>query len=84
MNEKKLKKLLQEFSENPAGVRFTVLCSVCNLFFGEPRHKSSSHHVYKTPWVGDPRVNIQNNKGMAKAYQVKQVLKAVTKVKEEE
>jgi len=25
-------------------------------------------------WQGDPRVNIQNNKGKAKAYRVKQVL----------
>jgi hypothetical protein len=29
------------------------------------------------PWQGDPRVNIQNFKGMAKAYQVKQVLCAI-------
>lgn len=40
----------------------------------------SSHHVYKTSWQGDPRVNIQNNKGKAKAYQVKQVLLAVEKL----
>jgi len=35
------------------------------------------------PWVGDPRVNIQNDKGMAKAYQVKQVLKAIKRLKNE-
>ena len=29
------------------------------------------------PWQGDPRVDIQNHKGMAKAYQVKQVRKAI-------
>ncbi len=29
------------------------------------------------PWKGDPRVNIQNYKGKAKAYQVKQVLLAI-------
>ena len=33
--------------------------------------------VYKTPWQGDPRVNIQNAKGKAKAHQVKQVLQAI-------
>jgi hypothetical protein len=38
---------------------------------------SGSHRVYKTPWIGDPRVNIQDDKGMAKSYQVKQVLKAI-------
>jgi len=34
------------------------------------------------PWTGDPRVNIQNDHGNAKAYQVKQVLKAIAKLKE--
>jgi hypothetical protein len=28
---------------------------------------------------GDPRVNIQNDRGKAKAYQVRQVLKAIDK-----
>jgi hypothetical protein len=32
-----------------------------------------------TPWPGDPRVNIHNDKGKAKAYQVRQVLKAIDK-----
>jgi hypothetical protein len=36
--------------------------------------------VYKTPWFGDPRVNIQNEKGKAKAYQVRQVLKAIERM----
>jgi hypothetical protein len=34
------------------------------------------------PWPGDPRVNIQNAKGKAKPYQVRQVLKAIAKLKE--
>ena len=29
------------------------------------------------PWPGDPRVNIQNAKGKAKPYQVRQVLLAI-------
>ena len=32
-------------------------------------------------WPGDPRVNIQNNNGKAKHYQVKQVLQAIEKLK---
>jgi hypothetical protein len=39
--------------------------------------------VYKTPWQGDPRINIQNHKGKAKAYQVKQVLLAIEKLEVE-
>jgi hypothetical protein len=52
---------------------------VCEHYFGEPRQTSGSHAVFKTPWPGDPRVNIQNDKGKAKAYQVRQVLKAIDK-----
>ncbi len=37
------------------------------------------HLVFKTPWPGDPRVNIQNDHGTAKAYQVRQVLAAIEK-----
>jgi hypothetical protein len=62
---------------NPKGIRFRDLCKVCDFYFGEARQKGSSHCIYKTPWQGDPRVNIQNHKGMAKAYQVRQVLKAI-------
>ena len=36
--------------------------------------------MFKTPWPGDPRVNIQSDKGKAKAYQVPQVLKAIDKM----
>jgi hypothetical protein len=36
------------------------------------------------PWFGDPRVNIQNSKGQAKAYQVKQVLKAIERLEVED
>ena len=45
-----------------------------------PRQKSTSHRVYRTPWLGDPRVNVQNAKGMAKPYQVRQVIKAIEKL----
>jgi len=45
--------------------------------FGEPGKSSGSHRIYNTPWRGDPGSNIQNDKGMTKAYQVKQVSKAI-------
>ena len=65
---------------NPKNVRFVDLCKVCENYFGKPRNRGSSHKIYKTPWQGDPRINIQNNKGKAKAYQVKQVLLALDKL----
>jgi hypothetical protein len=68
---------------NPANVRFSDLCKVCDFYFGEPRQKGTSHRIYKTPWLGDPRVNIQNSKGKAKAYQVRQVLRAIKRLADE-
>lgn len=69
--------------ESPQNVRFSDLEKVCTHFFGEARNKGTSHHVFKTPWAGDPRINIQKSKSdMAKPYQVKQVVKALNKLKE--
>ena len=69
-------KLLAKIAREPANVRFTELMSLCEIYFGPPR-RSGSHVVFKTPWYGDPRVNLQNSGGMAKVYQVRQVLNAV-------
>jgi hypothetical protein len=74
--------LIAEMNRNPKGVRFKDLCKVCDHYFGKARQTGSSHRVYKTPWTGDPRVNIQNDKGMAKAYQVRQVLRAIERLEE--
>jgi hypothetical protein len=76
----KVEDIIAEMKRNPKGIRYQDLCKVCDSLFGEARQKSSSHRIYKTPWQGDPRVNIQNDKGMAKAYQVKQVLKAIERL----
>ena len=73
-------KSLQKMRLNPKGVRFNELKRICEHYFGQPRQSGSSHCVFKTPWPGDPRVNIQNDKGKAKAYQVRQVLLAIEKL----
>ena len=62
-----------------AAVHFTDLANVCRHYFGEPRIVGS-HHIFKMPWAGDPRVNIQNDKNKAKAYQVRQVLAALDRL----
>jgi len=69
--------LLEAMKQNPVGVRFADACKVADHFFGEPTQKKSSHRVWKMPWPGNPRVNMQNEKGSAKAYQVRQRLEAV-------
>jgi hypothetical protein len=76
----KINDILAQMRQNPKDVKFADLCKVCENFFGEPRNSSGSHRIYKTPWQGDPRINLQNFGGKAKAYQVKQVLMAIGKV----
>lgn len=72
-----LDKILLQMHTQPAGVRFADLKAVCSAYFGKPRESATSHVIYKTPWPGDPRVNIQTSKGKAKPYQVRQVLLAI-------
>jgi hypothetical protein len=75
--------IIAKMKRNPKDIRFADLGKVCEFYFGEPRQKGSSHRIYKTPWQGDPWINIQNFKGRAKAYQVKQVLLALEKLEVE-
>ena len=76
----KTEDILLQMKRNPKNVRYQDLCKVCDFYFGNPRQTSSSHRIYKTPWQGDPRINIQQSKGKAKAYQVRQVLMALQKL----
>ncbi len=76
-----LEQLIQHMRQNPKNVRFADLVKVCEQYFGQPRQTSGSHIVFKTPWQGDPRINIQNDTGKAKPYQVRQVLAALDKLK---
>ncbi len=73
---------IRSLRSNPRGIRFSALVAICDLFFGTPRRSGSSHRVYRTSWPGDPRVNIQSDRGMAKAYQVRQVIKALEMLKD--
>ena len=65
-------------------VRFRKLLMICKNYFEEPRI-SGSHHIFKTPWPGDPRINLQEEKGcLAKPYQVRQVIQALQQLKEQQ
>ncbi len=65
--------LLQHWPLSGTGLNF-------RFWLGKPGQDASSHAIFKTPWPGDPRVNIQNAKGKAKPYQVRQVLQAIDKL----
>jgi hypothetical protein len=83
MDSERIEKQVAAMRRNPAGVRFSDLRQVCEHYFGQPKPSRGSHVVFRTPWPGNPRINIQDDKGMAKLYQVKQVLAAIRKLKEQ-
>ncbi len=60
-------------------VKFIDLLKICKYYFGEPRIRGS-HHIFKMPWKGDPRINLQKDGNMAKPYQVRSVIKAVERL----
>ena len=75
-----IENILEMMRREPVNIRFNDLKKVCESYFGKPRQDGGSHAIFKTPWPGDPRVNIQNDKGKAKPYQVRQVLQAIDKL----
>ena len=69
---------LAQMRTNPAGVRFADACKVVSHYFGQPRQNGTSHKVWKMPWPGDPRINMQaGDGGKAKTYQVRQAVAAI-------
>lgn len=78
----KVDDLVEAMRRNSKDVSFSDLLKVCQHYFGEPRQSKSSHVVFKMPWQGDPRVNIQNRNGKAKPYQVLQILRAIERLSE--
>ncbi|MBD2577129.1 toxin HicA [Oscillatoria sp. FACHB-1406] len=80
MSQNRISDIVASMRRSPANIRFSALEKVCEHYFGRARQQGS-HLIYKTPWPGDPRVNIQEGKGgKAKAYQIKQVLEAIEKI----
>ena len=66
---------------NEKNIKFKDLLKICERFFEGPRIEGS-HHIFRTPWRGDPWINIQKDKKIAKRYQVKQVKNALKKLKD--
>jgi hypothetical protein len=81
----KLDDLIEQMRSSPHNVRYADACTVANAFFGKPRQQGTSHRVWKMPWAGDPRVNMQGDKGgRAKTYQVQQLLSAIDRWRAEQ
>lgn len=70
---------IRDLEDSGKNTQFTRLLGICEDIFGDYRVKGS-HHIFKTPWPGDPRINLQPSKGgKVKGYQVKQVIRALQK-----
>jgi len=66
--------LLKRARNNPAGLRFTELCKLCECANMHLDRVKGSHHIYKS---GNPFKLISIQKmpdGKAKSYQVRQLL----------
>ena len=72
---------IRRLRRNPRGIRFAELVRICDRHFGRPRQRGTSHRSYPTP-PGVPKVNLQSRRGMAKEYQVLQVIKALMRMVE--
>ena len=67
--------------ENEKNIQYKTLLQICTCFFEGPR-VHGSHYIFKTPWKGQPWVNIQKDGKRAKTYQVRQVKQALQRLKE--
>jgi hypothetical protein len=69
-------RLLKRAQDNPSGLRFRELCDLAGCFGFYLARQKGSHHIFKRE--GFQRLlNFQDSGGMAKAYQVGQLLSAL-------
>lgn len=66
-------KILQLAKRNPAGLKFSDLHKLAMSFGFTLHRRKGSHHVYTHDDIRQI-LNFQSDKGMAKAYQVRQLL----------
>ena len=71
-------KLLQKISNNPKNISFREFCSLLEAFGFSLNRTAGSHHIFAHPEIPE-LVNVQDAKGEAKPYQIKQALKLVEK-----
>lgn len=71
-------KLIDKARNNPAGVRFQEICLLAESLGFTKRGGKGSHIVYEKDGV-EEILTFQNRKGMAKPYQVKQLLAVIEK-----
>lgn len=71
-------KLIERATNNPAGIRFKELCLLAGHMGFQKRGGKGSHVVYERDGV-EEILTFQDHNGMAKPYQVKQMIAVIEK-----
>jgi predicted RNA binding protein YcfA (HicA-like mRNA interferase family) len=71
-----IRKLLQKVLNNPRNIRFREMVTLVEAFGFRLSRVKGSHHIFAHPQVQE-LVNLQEVRGQAKPYQVRQFLKLV-------
>jgi predicted RNA binding protein YcfA (HicA-like mRNA interferase family) len=79
MNQQK--KLLERAMRNPHGLSFTEFQTLMKQCGWKKDHQKGSHQIWYSPQK--MRISIQDKKGMAKSYQVRQFLTYIKEIKDE-
>lgn len=69
----KKKKLLEKILSGSKNIQFDEMISLVEAFGFRLDRVSRSHHIFKHPNVADI-VNVQNRRGKAQPYQIRQFL----------
>ena len=72
------RKLLQKLIAGSKNIRFNEATAIAEAFGFRLDRISGSHHIFLHPDLSE-LVNLQNVKGKAKPYQIKQLLKIIEK-----
>jgi predicted RNA binding protein YcfA (HicA-like mRNA interferase family) len=74
----KRRKLLQKIIDGSKSIRFSEMVNLVEGFGFKLSRTDGSHHIFTRPDIPEI-VNLQDVKGQAKPYQIKQFLKLVEK-----
>ena len=72
----KKQKLLKKLLSGSKNIRFSEVEACAEAFGFQLKNTSGSHHIYAHPGIPE-LLNLQNFKGKAKPYQIKQLLQLI-------
>ena len=70
--------IYQKIKKSPTNIRFEEICEIAEEFEFHFKGGKGSHRIFVRRGIKE-MLNFQNDKGMAKPYQVKQFIKVIEK-----